>query len=68
VGLAILVAFPVSWWVMHQWLQTFAYRIHLGIQVFLISAVSVLFITLVTISYQAIQAALVNPVKSLRSQ
>jgi predicted permease len=66
--IAILIAFPVSWWAMHQWLQGFAYRIDVGSGVFLVAAISVMLLTLLTIGFQAIRAALVNPVKSLRSE
>lgn len=65
---AVLIAFPLAWWVMNQWLQSFAYRIHIGPDVFLITAISVIVITVLTISFQAIKAAVVNPVKSLRTE
>ena len=68
VAIAILIAFPLSWWAMNQWLQGFAYRIDVGTDVFLLAAISVLLITLLTIGFQAIRAALANPVKSLRSE
>jgi len=66
--IAILIAFPVSWWAMHQWLQGFAYRIEIGTGVFMLAAVSVMLITMLTIGFQAIRAALANPVKTLRSE
>ncbi len=66
--IAILIAFPVSWWAMHEWLQGFAYRIEIGAGVFIVAAVSVMLITILTIGFQAVRAALVNPVKSLRSE
>jgi putative ABC transport system permease protein len=53
---------------MNQWLQGFAYRIDIGAGVFLLAAVTVMLITLLTIGFQAIRAALANPVKSLRSE
>jgi len=68
VVIAILVAFPVAWWAMNQWLQGFAYRIHIGPAVFLLVAVFVIGVTLFTVSFQSIKAALTNPVKSLRSE
>ncbi len=68
VVLAMLIAFPIAWWSMNQWLQGFAYRVEINAGVFLIAAASVLLITLFTISFQAIKAALANPVKSLRSE
>ncbi|HEV3324399.1 MAG TPA: ABC transporter permease [Puia sp.] len=66
--LAILVAFPLAWWAMSRWLQGFAYRIDIGPVVFLVAGSSVIGITFITIGFQAIRAALVNPVKSLRSE
>jgi ABC-type antimicrobial peptide transport system permease subunit len=66
--LAIGIAFPVAWWAMSRWLQGFAYRIDVGPLVFLVAGASVILITFITIGFQAIRAALVNPVKSLRSE
>ena len=66
--IAVFIAFPLSWWVMNQWLQSFAYRITIGANVFLIAGVSVILITLLTVSFQAIKAAVANPVKSLRTE
>jgi putative ABC transport system permease protein len=64
---ALLIASPLSWWVMHRWLQTFAYRIDISPWVFIFSGLAALAIALLTISFQSIKAALVNPVKSLKS-
>ena len=66
--LSVVIAFPLAWWLMSQWLQGFAYRTNIGAVVFLITGASVVFITLLTISVQAIRAAMANPVKSLRSE
>ena len=66
--IALLIAFPLSWWAMNQWLQSFAYRTPLGAGVFIAAGLSVILITLLTISFQAIKAAVANPVKSLRSE
>jgi putative ABC transport system permease protein len=63
-----LIAFPISWWAMNKWLMNFAYRIDISWWIFLVAAVIALFIALTTISYQAIRAALMNPVKSLRTE
>ncbi len=68
VGIAVFIAFPLSWYLMNQWLHSFAYRISLRPIVFLIAIASVILITVLTVSFQAIKAALVNPVKSLRSE
>lgn len=66
--IAVLIAFPLAWWAMNHWLQSFAYRIHMGASVFVIAGASVIFITLLTVSFQAIRAAIMNPVKSLRTE
>src|SRR5262249_19190017 len=66
--LSLLIAFPVSWWLMSQWLHGYAYRISIGWGIFLISAGAMLAITILTISVQAVRAALANPVRSLRSE
>src|SRR5450432_690197 len=66
--ISLVIAVPASWWAANQWLQSFAYRIHLTGTVFFLTAACVLFITLATISFQTIKAALANPVKSLRTE
>ena len=63
-----IIAFPVSWWAMHNWLQDFAFRISIGWWVFVVAGVAAIVIALITISFQAIKAAIVNPVKSLRTE
>jgi ABC-type antimicrobial peptide transport system permease subunit len=68
VGIALLIAFPVSWWAMSGWLQRFAYRVDIGAAVFLVAGVSISMIALFTVGYQAIKAAIANPVKSLRTE
>jgi ABC-type antimicrobial peptide transport system permease subunit len=66
--IAVLIAFPLAWWAMNHWLQSFAYRINISPLVFLIAGASVILITLLTVSFQAIKAAIANPVKSLRTE
>jgi ABC-type antimicrobial peptide transport system permease subunit len=66
--IAVFIAFPLAWWAMKQWLQSFAYRIDIGPGVFFIAGASVVLITLLTVSFQAIKAAIANPVKSLRTE
>ncbi len=66
--MAILIAFPLAWFTMNKWLQGFAYRVNISASVFAIAAATVIFITVVTVSFQAIKAALANPVKSLRAE
>ncbi len=68
VFIACAIAFPLSWWVMNKWLQSFAYRIDMSWWMFVMAGVSALAIALLTISFQAIKAAIANPVKSLRSE
>jgi len=68
VVIALCIAFPASWWLMNNWLQGFAYRINISAGVFLIAGVSIIMITLLTIGYQSIKAAIANPVKSLRTE
>jgi putative ABC transport system permease protein len=66
--LSLVIAFPVSWWLMNNWLRSFAYRITISVYVFLIAGLSVILITLLTVSFQSIKAAISNPVKSLRTE
>jgi putative ABC transport system permease protein len=68
VCLSILIAIPLAWWAMHIWLQNFAYRTNIGVIVFIIAGASILLITLIIVSFQAIKAAIANPVKSLRTE
>jgi len=68
VGIAFLLAVPVAWLIMHNWLQNFAFRIDLGITTFIYAGLIALFIAMLTVSYQAVTAAMTNPVKSLRSE
>ena len=67
VALALAIAFPIAWLGMNQWLNEFAYRTRITAGIFWQTGVSVIIITLLTISYQSISAALANPVKSLRA-
>ncbi len=60
------IAFPIAWWAMNNWLDDFPYRTNISIWVFVVAAVAAVFIALITVSFQAIKAALANPVKSLR--
>ncbi|MBC7629736.1 ABC transporter permease, partial [Ferruginibacter sp.] len=67
VAIAALIAFPVAWYSMHNWLKDFAYRVNIQWWVFLVAAVVALFVVLVTVSFQTIKAAVANPVKSLKA-
>jgi putative ABC transport system permease protein len=66
--ISFVIATPVAWWFMHKWLQDFAYRINIGWWIFVAAGVIALFIALMTVSFQAIKAAVANPVKSLRTE
>ena len=68
VGLSCLIAIPISWSVLHQWLQQFEYRTVISGWIFAAAGLSALAITVLTVSIQAIRAARMNPVKSLRSE
>ena len=66
--IAFLIASPLAWYAMNRWLQDFAYRITIEWWVFIVTGLLVIVIAFVTVSFQAIKAALANPVKSLRTE
>jgi putative ABC transport system permease protein len=66
--ISAVIAAPAAWWAMHKWLENYPYRIAINVWIFLFAAVLVLFIALATVSFQAIKAAIANPVNSLRSE
>ena len=68
VTMASLVSFPVAWWALNRWLQDFAYRITIEWWVFIVAALAALVIALLTVSIQAIKAAVSNPINSLRTE
>jgi len=68
VMLSFLIASPVAWWMMHKWLQDYPYHVDIQWQVFAIAGLMSFVIAVVTVSYQAIKAAIANPVKSLRTE
>ena len=68
VGLALVIASPVAWYFMHQWLQDYAYKVSIGWWVFVVAAAGAVGIALLTVGFHAVRAALANPVKSLRSE
>ncbi len=68
VGISCLIAFPVAYWFMHKWLQIFTYNTGLSPLPFLLSAIAVLLITLLTVTFHTVRAAIANPVKSLRTE
>ncbi len=68
VFLAVVVAWPIGYLVMNSWLKNFAYRANLGVWIFLSSALLAFMISIVTVSYQSIKAALANPANSIRTE
>ncbi|WP_349675751.1 ABC transporter permease, partial [Winogradskyella sp. UBA3174] len=68
VGISILIAIPMAWYGMDSWLQDYAYRIEIDWRIFLVAGVVALLIALVTVSFQAVKAALANPVDSLKTE
>jgi putative ABC transport system permease protein len=68
VAVAFALAVPLSWWMMEGWLKGFAYRVDVGFGSFAVAGVLALGIALVTVSYQSIKAAVINPAKSLKSE
>jgi putative ABC transport system permease protein len=68
IAIAFAIATPIAWYYMHQWLQNYAYRIDVSWVIFLAGGLAAIIIALATISFQAIKAAMANPVKSLRTE
>ena len=66
--IAFIIASPIAWYLMNRWLEDFAYRIDISWWIFAVAAVLAVMITIITVSFQAIKAALANPVHSLRSE
>ncbi|MEH6656814.1 ABC transporter permease [Leeuwenhoekiella marinoflava] len=68
VGIAFLIAVPIAWFSMHKWLQDFAYRIEIPWWIFAVAGMLAIGVAMLTVSFQAIKAAIANPVKSLRTE
>ena len=68
VSISFIIATPVAWWAMNKWLQAFAYKVDITWWMFAIAGIMSIFIALATVSFQAIKAALMNPVKSLKTE
>ena len=66
--IASVIAFPLAWWAMSNWLENFPYRVKISWWIFIIAGLAALVIALITVSFQAIKAAIANPVKSLRTE
>jgi len=65
---AIVIAFPVAWWATHKWLQDFSYRTDINWSIYVGAGLGTLLLTMITVAFQAIKAAIANPVKSLRTE
>jgi ABC-type antimicrobial peptide transport system permease subunit len=68
IAIAFVIATPIAWYYMHKWLQDYVYRIDISWWIFLVGGIAAIIIALATISFQAIKAAIANPVKSLRTE
>ncbi|HTN36108.1 MAG TPA: FtsX-like permease family protein, partial [Arachidicoccus sp.] len=68
VVISIFIATPIAWWVMHKWLESFSYKIGISWWVFALAGVFALLIALITVSLQAVKAAIANPVDSLKNE
>ena len=68
ITLAFIIAAPVVWYLMTHWLEDYAYRIHISWWVFVFTGISVLLVALLTLSFQAIKTAMLNPVEALRTE
>lgn len=68
IGIAAIISFPIAWWGMSLWLQNFTYRTSISWWIFIVAGCLAVIIAMITIIYQALKAALVNPAKSLRSE
>ena len=66
--IAFIIATPLAWYFMNKWLQDYAYRINISWWVFAVTGATIIIIALLTVSFQAIKAAIANPVKSLRTE
>jgi putative ABC transport system permease protein len=66
--ISLLIASPIAYYLMHLWLQDFTYRVNINLWVFILSGLAAIIIALLTVSFQAVKAALTNPVKSLRNE
>lgn len=67
-GISFLIAAPISWYLMRRWLSDFAYKIDIGIEIFALSFLGILIISLLTVGYKSLRAALSNPIESLKSE
>ena len=68
VFIAVMIAIPLAWYAMNKWLEDFTYRIEIGIEIVFLAIFLALLISVLTLGFQSVKAAIVNPIKSLRSE
>ena len=68
IGVSFVIASPVAWWLMSKWLQNYPLHIHMSYWIFITTGIGTLLIAMLTVGFQAVKAAILNPVKSLRSE
>jgi len=68
VAIAFILSIPVTYWAMQNWLNNYAYRINIGTDIFVMAGIAAILIAIITISFQAVKSALMNPVKAIRSE
>lgn len=68
VGIGFVIASPITWYLMNEWIANYSYRIEIGPKIFLIAGVSALFLSLITVSFHSIKSALANPIDSLKNE
>lgn len=68
VVISLVIATPLAWYAMHRWLAGYSYRISIGWETFVLAGVLAILIALATVSFQAVRAALANPIRALRSE
>jgi putative ABC transport system permease protein len=68
VSIAMLIGFPVAWWAMQRWLESFAYRIQIHWWIFMVAGLTTLVIAVITVGLQAVKAAVANPATSLKTE
>ena len=66
IGISFAIAIPLAWWIMHEWLQNYEYRIHINWWIFAGSGILVIIIAMVTVGFLAVKAATANPVKAIK--
>ena len=68
VGIAFVIASPIAWWLMNKWLSNYPLHIGIGYWVFILTGAASILIALLTVGFQAVKAAILNPIKNLRTE